>query len=262
MNFPWSRERKRRELLAAPFPSEWREWINQDAAYYAALTAAERETLESVTRLLLAEKNWEGIGDIEVTQRMQVTVAAQAAVLVLERDYDDYAHVESILLYPAVYSTPQRTIEPGLVVTESLVPTEGTASAWGTVALDWPDTKAGGLRQAGGRNVVFHEFAHQLDMHDGTADGVPQLDSDAQRDEWSSVMSSEYQLLKVDLEAGHPSFLDAYAATNGAEFFAVATEYFFEQGPAMLHARPQLYHALQGYYRQDPAQRVLGHILR
>lgn len=251
MFFPWSREHRRRELLATPFPDTWRAYLKANVAFYAALTPPEREKLERDLRLLVAEKHWEGHGGQEVTEEIQVTVAAQACLLVLPRDEDEFGHVESILIYPGAYLTPSQK-RMGAVVTETAQPTEGSAAQWGTVVLSWADALAGGRCRTDGQNVVFHEFAHQLDMKDGDADGVPYLDTRAQVEEWSQVMSAEYQALTAAVAQGHPTLINPYGATNAAEFFAVTTELFFER-PSALHAQhPRLFDVLQGYYRQDP----------
>ena len=251
MHFPWSQEHRRRELLAAPFPESWRAYLAANVRHYAFLTPSERTKFEDDLRILIAEKHWEGHGGLTISEEIQVTIGAQACLLILSRDIDDFAHVESILVYPGAYITPQQT-RLGVVVTETKFPTEGTAAQWGTVVLSWADTLAGGRRQTGGRNVVFHEFAHQLDMKDGDANGVPILERDAQIDEWSTVMTAEYQALTASVEQGRPTLIDAYGATNAAEFFAVITEYFFEQPNALEPHHPRLYAALREFYRQDP----------
>ncbi len=251
MLFPWSREHRRRELLATPFPSHWRPYLAANVAFYAVLTPPERAKLERDLRLLVAEKHWEGHGGQEITEEIQVTVAAQACLLILNRAEDDFGHVESVLVYPGAYLTP-RQIRAGAVVTETAQPTEGTAAQWGAVVLSWADALAGGRRQTDGQNVVFHEFAHQLDMKDGDANGVPYLDTRAQVEEWSRVMSAEYQALTDAVAQGHPTLINAYGATNAAEFFAVATETFFDRPSALSHHHPHLFNVLKDYYRQDP----------
>jgi Mlc titration factor MtfA (ptsG expression regulator) len=100
MHFPWSREHHRQELLAAPFPEPWRAYLTANVRFYASLTSLERMKLERDLRLLVAEKHWEGHGGLTITEEMQVTISAQASLLILSRDIDDFAHVESILVYP------------------------------------------------------------------------------------------------------------------------------------------------------------------
>lgn len=256
MLFPWSRERHRRDLLATPFPDAWRGYLSANVAFAARLTPPERAKLEDSLRILVAEKSWEGLSGLEITDEIQVTIAAQACLLTLTRERSDYPRVGSILVYPTAYVIPSRKIE-GRIVTEAVLPVEGEAVLSGHVVLSWQDALAGGRGLSDGHNVVFHEFAHQLDMEAGNADGVPPLDTDAQSNNWSEVFSAEYQALTAALEQGHQTFLDPYAATNAAEFFAVATESFFERAAAMQRHHPRLYDALRGFYRQDPASHSL-----
>jgi hypothetical protein len=252
MILPWGREHHRRAILAAPFPEAWRAILSANAAFYGHLEAADRQKLEDDLRVLIAEKNWEGHGGLEITDEIRVTVAAQACLLTLARDVGEFARVESILVYPGAYMAPRTSVQ-GLLVTEERLAEAGTAAGWGTVVLSWSDVLAGGRCESDGRNVVFHEFAHQLDMDYGAADGVPRLGSDSEAENWSQVMSAEYQELTAAIERGERPFLDPYGATNAAEFFAVATENFFERAAAMRDQRPALYAALRGFYRRDPA---------
>ena len=112
---------------------------------------------------------------------------------------------------------------------------------------------------ASGHNVVYHEFAHKLDMLDGRADGTPPLHGRAEYARWVEVCSQEYKGLRDRAKRGKPGLLDAYGATNEAEFFAVATEHFFDQPVALRHRHPNLYDVLHAFYRQDPAARAVDH---
>jgi Mlc titration factor MtfA (ptsG expression regulator) len=127
--------------------------------------------------------------------------------------------------------------------------------AWkeGVVVLSWDDVRRGGSDMHDGQNVVLHEFAHQLDQQDGTSDGAPILERRSQYVTWSRVLSDEFEQLRQETEQGRSDVLDAYATTNPAEFFAVATECFFEKPILLRDKHPRLYEELQGYYRQDPA---------
>ncbi len=255
MLFPWSREKHRHDLLATPIPDVWRGYLSANVAAVARLTPPERAKLEDDLRVLIADKNWEGLSGLEMTEEIQVTIAAQACLLTLARERSDYPRVVSILVYPTAYVIPSVRME-GRIVTEAVLPVQGEAVNSGHVILSWQDALAGGRGLSDGHNVVYHEFAHQLDMEAGNADGVPPLDDDAQVENWSEVFSAEFQTLTAALEQGQHTFLDPYAATNAAEFFAVATETFFERGAAMQRHSPRLYDALRGFYRQDPATRA------
>lgn len=132
----------------------------------------------------------------------------------------------------------------------------GEAWSNGPVVLSWQDVEIGGMNERDGHNVVLHEFAHKLDVNDGSVDGVPFLDSNEQINEWSEIMSKEYERLVQASEHGKATLLDHYGATNPGEFFAVATECFFEKPVQMQHKHPDLYELLKGYYKQDTAARM------
>jgi len=132
----------------------------------------------------------------------------------------------------------------------------------GSMVLAWDAVTSGAADPSDGKNVVLHEFAHQLDYENFAADGTPALATRKQQLAWREVMRTEFASLRAAEETGIPTLLDTYGATNAAEFFAVSTEAFFER-PVMLRAQhPRLYSELQRYFRQDPvefsAERVKG----
>jgi len=242
-----------------PFPEAWLGYIEKNVGHYRYLSESEQATLRDDLRVLIAEKTWEGGGGLEVTEEMQVTIAAEASLLLLGLDHEYYPNVESIVVYPQDYTAPTRTRDASGVVDEYGSTRLGEAWDNGPVLISWADAQAGGVNPTDGHNVVLHEFAHKLDMRDGAADGVPKLDDDAQYDTWAEVMSAEYQDLVEQTEKGHKSLLDSYGATNAAEFFAVATECFFEKPVLMQEHHPRLYEVLRGFYHQDPASRMHAH---
>lgn len=257
MVFSWFRDRRRKELLAQPFPEAWLAYLQNNVAHYAYLSDAERKKLQDDLRILIAEKNWEGCDGLTLIDEIKVTVAGQACLLLLGLDHDYYPDVESILVYPSGYVAPMRTVGPGGIVQEGQSARLG--EAWGRgmpVVISWADAYNGGRNPVDGRNVVLHEFAHKLDLEDGSANGVPELENDPQYETWAEVMSAEYHDLVERSEHGQATLLNAYGATNAAEFFAVATECFFEKSQRMEREHPRLYDVLRGFYRQDPAARI------
>jgi Mlc titration factor MtfA (ptsG expression regulator) len=122
----------------------------------------------------------------------------------------------------------------------------------GMLVLAWDSVKRGGMDWSDGQNVVLHEFAHQLDQQDGAADGAPILEHGSRYAAWARILSKEYERLQATARSGLESVMDEYGATNPAEFFAVATETFFEKPHAMKRRHPELYEALKGYYKLDP----------
>ncbi len=245
MLFAWLKQRRRRQLLATPFPEEWLAYLRDNVALYAPLTEAEQAKLRDLLRIFVAERCWEGCGGLTVTDEMQVTIAAQACLLLLNIEHDTFSRVPSILVYPSGYRSPAE--RHGRL---------GEAWYRGPVVLAWDSVLGGGKNDGDGQNVVLHEFAHQLDFLDGYADGTPPLSSRAEYRQWHEVMTAEYERLVQESAQGRARVLDAYGATNPAEFFAVATEAFFEKAVALRQRHPALYEVLRGYYRQDTAARA------
>ena len=255
MPFTWWRRRRRRNILRAPFPAQWVEILQRNFLQYGWLSAEDRERLHQKTQVFVAEKYWEGCNGLSLTEEMKVTIAAQACLLVLAFEDEIFNRLLTVLIYPGDYLAKEMQHRGGVVI-EGRSWRLGEAWHGGPVILSWPRVLEGGRVPDDGENVVFHEFAHVLDMRDGGVDGTPPLDSAGHYHTWAEVMSAEYERLVRHVERGHPTLLDPYGATSAAEFFAVATECFFEQ-PAELETRhAELYAVLKTYYRQDPATRV------
>jgi Mlc titration factor MtfA (ptsG expression regulator) len=257
MIFDWLQRRRRRKILATPFPRDWQDYLHHNVAHYRYLTAREQAKLRDDLRIFIAEKNWEGCGGLVMTEEIQVTVAAHACLLVLALEHNYFDRVRSILVYPHGYRADgERLGRDGLVHAGG----EGRlGEAWyrGPVVLSWSDVRAEGRNPRLGHNVVFHEFAHQLDMLDGVLNGTPPLGGPEQAARWKAVMTAEYQRLIDESGQGRATLLDQYGTTDEGEFFAVATECFFDLPAEMRLRHPQLYDLLRDYYRQDPAARVV-----
>ena len=243
---------RRKRLTARPFPRHWETLLRERVGFYPRLPNELAGRVHDVTRVLIAEKNWEGCGGLELTEEMRVVVAAQAALLVAGLDGEYFRGLYSVLIYPDSYAAPGFTPLAGGGVIESDEPRLGEAHVSGTVVLSWPEVLGGAADPDDGRNLVFHEFAHALDMIDRYADGVPPLFGD-QLDDWERVVEREFVSLAHRSARGLPSLLDAYGAKNRAEFFAVATECFFEKPNTMRIKLPKLYGVFAEFYRQDPA---------
>ncbi|MGE3632946.1 MAG: zinc-dependent peptidase, partial [Sandaracinaceae bacterium] len=189
-------------------------------------------------------------------------IAARACLLILARPDDSYRYVESILVYPTTVVRPERKLGFFEVATRPVdAPTAilGEAHLRGPVILVWDAVLRTGRHPERGHDVVLHEFAHQLDMIDGGADGTPPLSSRAERQRWAEVCSKELFALRERRDRGEPGLLDTYGATNEAEFFAVATEELFDRPIELRDQHPELYDVLTAFYRQDPAARVERH---
>lgn len=249
--FAWLTERRRKRLREQPFPPEWDAIIDTQVPLVWRLDVAQREKLRELVQIFIAEKTWEGCSGLDLTEEMQVIVAANACLLVLEQGIDLYKDVDSILLYPSTVITPPRKpylFENVRTPIGHARAISGEAMLHGPVVLSW-DSVLAGTRWDATHNVVIHELAHKLDMADGTVDGTPPLPTDNEIAEWARVWSAAYRQLCARVELGLPSAIDAYGATNEAEFFAVATETFFLSPAALAWEYPALYASLVKYYR-------------
>ncbi|MEM6992487.1 MAG: M90 family metallopeptidase [Myxococcota bacterium] len=258
MFFGWLRERRREKILAEPFDERWTEHLTSNMGAWASLSGEEQAHLKQLVQVFVAEKHWEGLAGLELNDEVRVTIAGQACLLVLELPHDLYRRVESILVYPTTVNAPPPSgsfFHTSAEVADQGMPISGQAFKRGPVILVWDAVKRGGRNAHDGHNVVFHEFAHKLDMLSGDADGVPPLHDKETYRRWIEVFQREWDALHERQDRGRRTFLDAYAGTNPAEFFAVATEQFFEQGRTMQRKHQELYDVLRGFYRQDPASR-------
>jgi len=256
MIFSWLRNRRRRKLLAQPFPDAWLGVLRSNVWQYAILPPDDQERLRTLVRLLVAEKNWEGCGGMELTDEVRVTIAAYAALPILKLDTDSYDHVLSILVYASDFMVTDRQMTHGGFVREERNALSGPAWGGGTVALSWGDVTLNLQRRRDSRNVIIHEFAHELDMLNHDVDGTPPLREASQLPRWRQLMTAEHERLVGQVESGRRSFFDPYGATDIGEFFAVATSHFFERPDAFRRHEPDLYALFGEYYGQDLAALV------
>lgn len=243
----------RRERYAAGFLPEWRDLLAHKVGHWHRLAPDERARLETLALGLIAEKAWEAANGFALTDEIMVVIAAQASLLILGLPDDSYRGVHSIVVHPTtlVLSGPHSQV--GGVVSDDPMAILGQAVYEGPVVIAW-DTALDEARHPGrGHNVVFHEFAHKLDMLDGTVDGTPPLADRQQFDRWVRVCTAVYERVVVG-EGGQT--LRAYAGVNPGEFFAVATEVFFDAPTQLQGEHPDLFGVLRDYYRQDPAARA------
>ncbi|HVH11216.1 MAG TPA: M90 family metallopeptidase [Gemmatimonadales bacterium] len=244
-------------LPSGPLPPTWRAILERDVPLARHLSPEERERLLRLVQVFLRDKHIEGCGGLIVTEEMKVTIAAEACLLLLHWDGPVYPLLRTVLVYPEGF-VPKKAVGRAVTgeIDSSLEPEIGESWQDGVVVISWADAARAAQGQAlDGENVVLHEFAHQLDQADGVAYGAQVLPTGALRT-WGRVLSTEYERLRGEAAEGRPSVLDPYGATNKAEFFAVATEAFFEHPLALEQERPELYAQLRAFYRQDPARRT------
>ena len=253
--FGFLKQRRRRWLQAQPFPKEWLVTIERNVLFFHRLSASDQVELLGHTQVFLAEKRFEGCDGLEITDEVRVTIAAQACLLLLHRKTDYFPRLLTILVYPSTYLAEDRRHFHGHVWQEGKMARLGETGRWlDAIVLAWDAVRSGAADPSDGKNVVLHEFAHQLDYENYAEDGAPALATRDQRLSWQEVMRAEFASLRAADETGIPTLLDTYGATNPAEFFAVSTEAFFERPRALRARHPKLYAELRSYFHQDPIE--------
>lgn len=249
------KQRRRRQLRSQPFPSEWRSIITRNVAFFGQLPPDDQSELLGHVQVFLAEKRFEGCGGLQLSDEIRVTIATQACLLLLHRKTDYYPLLITILVYPSGYVVDEKRHLEGNIWEEGEASRLGqTGRRMGSVILAWDAAKYGAADPSDGKNLVLHEFAHQLDYENFAADGAPALGSRSDELSWAEVMTTEFAALRAADETGIPTLLDTYGASNPAEFFAVLVEAFFERPRALQGQHPKLYGELQRFFRQDPAR--------
>ena len=235
-------------------PEGWTAIVEERVALWRALDDGERAVLEAMCDWLLRHKHWEAASGFSLNDEITVTIAAQAALLILELGTDAYREVSAVIVYPS--SMQSRSVHAGPVagtIMRDPMPVLGEAhERRGPVLVAWDEAEYAARHPGRGNNVVFHEFAHKLDMVDHVMDGTPLLDDRRQLVQWVAVCTEAYNALRAGVD--RPP-LSPYGATNPAEFFAVATEAFFDAPVDLVQSEPALYDVLRTYFRQDPAAR-------
>ncbi len=235
-------------------PENWEQVVGDHFASWTGFSTAERGELGDIADWLLRHKHWEAAGGFELDGDMLATIAIEAAVLVLALGTDYYREVSAVIVYPTTiashgtYAGPVRG-----TVSDGVVPVLGQANDHrGPILIAWDEAATGARSSGTGRNVVFHEFAHKIDMLDDVIDGTPPLPNE-QLARWVAVCTEAYTALR---EGAHRPPLDPYAGVSPAEFFAVATEAFFAAPIALERHEPDLYDVIRRFYQQDPAERA------
>jgi Mlc titration factor MtfA (ptsG expression regulator) len=236
-------------------PENWDLIVADHFAAWSGFSVDERVELADNADWLLKHKHWEAANGFALNDEMLTTIAIEAAVLVLELGYDYYGEVSAIVVFPTTILSrgPFAGPVPG-TVTAGPVSVLGQAHDHrGAILIAWDEALQAARNPGHGRNVVFHEFAHKIDMLDSVIDGTPPLDTKEQIARWVEVCTAAYTALR-DGEPRHP--LDPYGGTNPAEFFAVATETFFDAPLELESHQPALFEVLRDFYKQDPAERA------
>jgi len=248
------KKRRRNRLAANPFPAEWLAIIERNVPFYKLLPEADQKELQRHIQIFIAEKRFEGCGGLKITDEIKVTIAAQACILLLHRRTDYYPGLHSILVYPQSYIAPRAPKLIGGIIVEG--PDIRLGESWrrGSVVLSWDNVCRSTADIHDGHNIVFHEFAHQLDSSGAKGDSTPVIQDHSTYITWARILQKDYEKLRRDIRRNSITFLDEYGAVNPAEFFAVATECFFEKPKELQKHHPDLYNELKNFYQQDPAK--------
>lgn len=246
----WSRQRTRKTLLTSALSDHQRAIVAEQVPLSRKLPPELREKLEGKINVFLNQIKFIGCNGLEVTEEMQLSIAAQACLLVVNSD-EWYKHLGTILIYPGAFKSRQAE-HNGYVVTERETVRLGESWSRGPVVLSWAHTRQGAQNDKDGQNVVFHEFAHQIDDLSGHTDGVPNLNKSQSFADWERVFIKAYKSHVQHVQAGQMTVFSAYGAEKPEEFFAVAVEVFFERPAALKQAEPEVYEQLAKLFRLDP----------
>lgn len=247
---PWWAARRRRRVAAQAFPAGWRRILRQRVPFVARLPPSLQQRLKRHIQVFVAEKAFIGCQGQVIDDEVRVTIAAHAGLLLLGHDAAPcYPGLRQILVYPGAFATDrERALGAGLVQTQRQT-MSGESWSQGQVILSWDDVLAGSANPDDGHNVALHEFAHQIDQDKGEANGRPWRPGVSQRQRWAHVLGEAFARLQREPSA----VIDAYGASDPAEFFAVAVEVFFERPHDLKAVEPALFGELVALFQLDPA---------
>ncbi|HEY7788554.1 MAG TPA: M90 family metallopeptidase [Casimicrobiaceae bacterium] len=252
------RWRERRILRTAALPNPlWREACDA-LPFLATYTDGERKRLRDLVVLFLDAKSIVGARGHAVTPLQRAVIAIGACVPVLNLDLALYDGFENVVVYPGEFIPGFEYEDEYGVVHRQDAALAGEAMQRGPVVLSWPDVAASADWDESQMNLVIHEFAHKIDMHDGAANGCPPLPDDKARNAWQHVMREAYGDFHARVARGEDTAIDPYAAENPGEFFAVLSEVFFAEPLLLRDEYPDVYREFARFYRQDPAARRQG----
>jgi Mlc titration factor MtfA (ptsG expression regulator) len=247
-----ARAQRFQQLASKPLDPELLDLLRQHMPLYDRMPSELQHQLQGLVNVFLNEKSFFGSGGLEVTDEMRLAVAGNACLLLLNRDDPRFPGSNTILLYPNTIVTRQVKYD-GPIASEGPSARLGVSWHRGPVILSWADVLHGVNDPNDGHNVVLHEFAHKLDEENVSMDGLPVLREHADYPDWAHIMSTEFVHLIERVQHNRNRVMDGYGSTSPAEFFAVATEAFFEKGKKMKERVPKLYAQLEQYYGVDPA---------
>lgn len=243
-----------RKIRGQPFPEAWKPLLRRALPIYPGLQAVQQEQLQNLIKQFLADKKFIGCAGQQIDDEIRLTIAANACLLLLNRHTRCYPDLHSVLVYPSTFVVAREQRDDAGLVSSHEKALVGESWSDGKIILAWDDVVRGTRNFSDGRNVVLHEFAHELDHEDGASNGAPLLRTRGAYKNWARVFAAEFTELEQRAWSGEGSLLDKYGAENPAEFFAVATETFFERPWEMQEHHGELYQELANYYQVDPVQ--------
>lgn len=221
-----------------------------------SLTITEKVQLRKLCTLFIYHKTFSGAGDLSVTYPMQITVAAQACLMILGLGMQAFNGWEEIIIYPGAFKVDRTFVSADGLVHQENQNLSGEAWDRGPVILSWQDVERESFNLIPGHNLIIHEFAHKLDMLNGRANGMPPLHPTMPVEEWTQALNQAYESLQKNIGNFQQTYITPYAGKNPAEFFAVISEYFFTAPEILEQYCPDVYEQLKQYYRQDTLQRL------
>lgn len=248
-------QRIRYTLSHHPIPQEIWKALMHEADIFCGLSAVERAHLRELVTLFLHRKTLNGVQGLVVSTEMAVAVAAQACLLIMKLGLDYFDGWVEVVLYPGSFMVTRDSTDASGLVSHKEQTLSGESWLRGPAILSWDDVASNMVTPHPGHNVVIHEFAHKLDMLNGSANGMPPLHSGMKQQQWSDAFSDAFDHLQQQLAHHHPPAINSYGATAPAEFFAVTSEYFFTAPQVLIHHYPAVYDQLSLYYRQNTVQR-------
>jgi len=244
---------QRKKSRDTDFPKNWQFILSQQWPLYSRLPDLLKQNLHERIKLFLNEKQFVGCNGFEVNEQHKLLIAAQACLLIVNKPFDYFDKLTSILIYPSAFIVNRDHLQNDGTIKELQNINTGEAWETGKVILSWDDVYAGMINISDGHNVVLHEFAHLLDYTNGSANGAPLLEHAVNYNQWSKIFSAAHERLTHAINHGHHSFINPYGATNPAEFFAVSSELFFEKSQLFQNQEPDLHQQLVRFYAVDPA---------
>lgn len=248
---PWWAAWRRARITAQPFPPSWRAILRRRMPLYQRLPVPLQRQLQRHVQVLLARVPFIGCRGQVITDEVRVLVAAQASLLLLGRPAGQFRGLRQVLVYPGAFVV-ERPVTDGGIVQDARRVLVGESWQQGQLILSWSDVLEGAAVPDDGRNVVIHEFAHQLDQENGPANGAPFLGRRQGYQRWAATLGAAFEQLRQQLARGEPTLIDPYGATDAGEFFAVVSELFFERPADLARQHPALYAELSAYYRCQP----------